>query len=126
MKPSRLFVKPNISPYLLGVFVLGFTFSLAGINPMLSAQKLDKAVSGRKVIAQVAPVYPPDLKRAAIGGFVRLDIIVNPYGAVDYVQVAGGNPILAEAATRAVKQWKYVPASSSTNIRVNFRFDPTH
>jgi TonB family protein len=90
----------------------------------LNAQKADKPVVARKVITQVAPEYPPDLKRAAIGGVVRLDIIVNPHGAVDFVQVAGGNPILAEAAARAVKRWKYVAASSSTNIRVNFRFDP--
>jgi outer membrane biosynthesis protein TonB len=44
---------------------------------------------------------------------------------VDYVQIAGGNPILAESAARAVKQWKYAPASSTTNIRVNLNFDPT-
>ncbi len=88
-------------------------------------QKPAKTAKPRKVITQVAPVYPPDLKRASIGGTVRLDIVVSPKGHVDYVQVAGGNPILVEAATRAVKQWKYAPAAASTNIRVNLRFDPS-
>ncbi len=74
---------------------------------------------------QVQPEYPPDLRRALIGGMVRLDIIVNAKGAVDFVQVAGGNPILAEAATRAVKKWRYAAAASATNIRVNLRFDPS-
>lgn len=112
-------------PHLLCLLVLGLTLPLAGENPTSSAQKTER-VNARKVLTQVAPEYPPDLKRAAIGGVVRLDIIVNPRGAVDFVQVAGGNPILAEAATRAVKQWKYVPASSTTNIRVILRFDPSH
>ena len=78
----------------------------------------------RRLVTQVEPEYPPDLKRAAIGGVVRLDIIVTPRGAVDFIQVSGGNPILAEAVCRAVKQWKYAPSSSSTNIRVNLRFNP--
>ena len=100
---------------------------LAGIAPTLWAQKApDKPQSNRKIVSQVSPEYPPDLKRAAIGGMVRLDIVVNARGAVDFIQIAGGNPILAESAARAVKQWKYVPASSTTNIRVNLRFDPTH
>jgi outer membrane biosynthesis protein TonB len=42
------------------------------------------------------------------------------------VEIAGGNPILADSAVKAVKQWKYVPAASSTNIRVNLRFDTSH
>src|SRR5262245_48527692 len=88
------------------------------------AQKVEHPSKPRKLIAHVQPEYPPDLKRAAIGGVVRLDIVVTPRGAVDFVQVAGGNPVLAEAACRAVKQWKYAPSSSSTNIRVNLRFDP--
>lgn len=126
MEPSRLFVKRRTLSQLLGLLILCLAFPLPGITPPLSAQKADKPVNPRKVLTQVAPEYPPDLKRAAIGGVVRLDIIVNSRGTVEFVQVAGGNPILAEAATRAVKQWKYAPASASTNIRVNFRFDPSH
>ena len=122
--PSRPSGKRGIIPQLLCLLLLGLSLSSPGLNTRLNAQKADKPVIARKLLTQVEPEYPPDLKRAAIGGVVRLDIIVNSKGAVDFVQVAGGNPILAEAATRAVKRWKYVPASSSTNIRVNFRFDP--
>lgn len=125
MEPSRLSVKHRACIQLLCLLVLGLAFPLGGITPTVSAQKADKNASPRKLLTQVTPDYPPDLKRAAIGGKVRLDIIVNRSGAVDFVQVAGGNPILAEAATRAVKKWKYAAASSSTNIRVNFTFDPS-
>jgi TonB family protein len=126
MESSRLLLEGRTLTQLLCLLILGLTFQLAGITPTLIAQEADKPANPRKLVTEVPPEYPPVLKRAAIGGIVRLDIIVNPRGAVDFVQVAGGNPILAEAATRAVKKWKYVPASSTTNIRVNFRFDPSH
>lgn len=105
--------------------VLGLSLPLAGITPPSDAQSADKPTTTRKIVTQVPAIYPPDLKRASIGGTVRLIINVNPRGGVGLVQVAGGNPILAEAAVRAVKQWKYVPAAASTNIRVELRFDPS-
>ena len=124
MRPPRKSLSPGRAFCRL---VVAAVFLLAGITPSLRAQKApDKPQSNRKIVTQVAPEYPPDLKRAAIGGMVRLDIVVNARGAVDFIQIAGGNPILAESAASAVKQWKYVPASSTTNIRVNLRFDPTH
>jgi TonB family protein len=89
------------------------------------AQQSEKhEAAARKLLTQVEPDYPADLKRAAIGGVVRLDIVVAPGGKVENIVVAGGNPILAESATRAVKRWKYAPAAAATNIRVNVRFDP--
>ena len=93
--------------------------------PGAYAQKAEENLSSRKLIAQIDADYPPDLKRAYIGGVVRLDIVVNPHGGVDSVHIAGGNPILAECAAKAVKHWKYSPAASATNIRVNLHFDPT-
>lgn len=74
----------------------------------------------------MTPAYPSDLKRASIGGLVRLDIVVSSKGTVEDISVIGGNPILAESASRAVKKWKYVPADAQTTIRVNVVFDPHH
>jgi TonB family protein len=107
-----------------GLF-LSCLFALLLSAPVAYAQKAEGNLSTRKLIAQVDADYPPDLKRAYIGGVVRLDIVVNPHGSVDSVHIAGGNPILAECAVKAVKHWKYTPAASSTNIRVNLHFDPT-
>jgi len=86
------------------------------------AQKIE--IAGRKLIRKVVPDYPWDLKRAAIGGMVRLDVVVSPDGSVNNVLVVGGNPILAECAMKAVKKWKYTPADRETNVRVNVAFDP--
>jgi len=92
-----------------------------------SAQTDDRSGKpGRKLVYKVDPDYPWDLKRAHIGGIVRMVVIVNPHGAVDSISVIGGNPVLVETAQRAVKKWKYAPTDSESIIHVNVDFDPTH
>jgi TonB family protein len=93
----------------------------------LHAQKSeqDGEKGARKIIRKVEPDYPWDLKRAHIGGIVRLELAVSQRGTVDNVSVLGGNPILAQSAVNAVKKWKYVPSDSETNIRVIVEFDPS-
>src|SRR5437868_14910810 len=76
------------------IVVICLSLLTASVNPDLHAQKIEKA--DRKLIRKVTPDYPWDLKRAYIGGMVRLDVVVSPGGSVDTVSVVGGNPILAE------------------------------
>lgn len=122
----RLAVK-HLASQLSCLFLACFLVLVSALTPVCDAQTVEKGEKGaRKVITQVAPDYPPDLKRAAIGGVVRLNIVVTPRGSVDFVEIAGGNPILADSAVKAVKQWKYAPASLTTNIRVIIHFDPAH
>jgi TonB family protein len=92
----------------------------------LHAQKSeqDAEKGGRKIVHRVEPDYPWDLKRAHIGGIVRLELAVSQRGTVDNVSVLGGNPILAQSAVNAVKKWKYTPSDSETNVRVSVEFDP--
>lgn len=78
------------------------------------------------MVYRVDPEYPWDLKRAHIGGIVRMDIVVSPRGTVDTISVIGGNPILTETAIKAVKRWKYVPADSESILRVNVEFNSNH
>jgi TonB family protein len=80
--------------------------------------------SQRKPIYRVEPDYPPDLKRAYIGGTVRLNLLISPSGTVEEISVLGGNPVLAEAAVRAVRKWKYLPVQSKSSTRVDFVFSP--
>ncbi len=88
----------------------------------LHAQNAEK--SPRKLIYKVDPEYPWDLKRAHIGGVVRMVVVVTPRGTIDSISVIGGNPVLVETALRAVKRWKYAPADSESIIHVNVNFDP--
>jgi len=91
----------------------------------LRAQNSSKAAkAGRKLVRKVEPVYPQDLKRLNIGGTVKLDVQISARGSVEKVEIVGGNPILADSAARAVKQWQYEPADGSSSILLNVEFNP--
>jgi TonB family protein len=78
----------------------------------------------RKLVYKVAPKYPRELKQNAIGGVVRLSISISPNGSVGKISPIGGNPILVDAATLAVRQWKYVPSDRPTTTEVQLDFIP--
>src|ERR1035437_2686837 len=78
----------------------------------------------RKLLTRVEPEYPETLQRLQIGGTVRLMVTISPKGSVDGVQLLGGNPILAESAIKAVKQWVYAPSSSRTISELSIPFVP--
>src|SRR6266852_1872198 len=77
----------------------------------------------RKVLVSVPPEYPQLLKSKEIGGLVKLRVVISPSGTVRSTGVVGGNPILAEAAARAIKKWRYVSAPDETVTVVEFRFN---
>jgi TonB family protein len=103
------------------LWVLLFSLFIASWLTPLCAED---APSRRKPIYKVEPDYPPDLKRAYIGGIVRLNLLISPSGTVEEISVLGGNPVLAEAAVRAVKKWKYGATQSKSSTRVDFVFSP--
>ena len=78
----------------------------------------------RKLVYKVAPKYPRELKQNSIGGVVRLLVSISPNGSVGKISPIGGNPILVDAATLAVKQWKYVPADHPTTTEIQLDFIP--
>jgi TonB family protein len=96
-----------------------------GLLPLrLAAQKSDKPQ--RKLVYRESPGYPLTLREAHIGGVVRLEILISPRGTVESVSPLGGNPVLVEAATSAVKKWRYAAADAETKTQVEFTFDPRH
>ena len=76
------------------------------------------------MITRSEPEYPETLKRLYIGGVVRVQAVVAPNGTVESTQLLGGNPILGQAAMKAVKQWKYAHAKSKEELEVTLEFDP--
>jgi TonB family protein len=80
-----------------------------------------------QITKHVRPVYPPEAKQAGIQGKVELEAVVSRDGTVRSVNVLNGEPVLADAATAAVKQWEYQPVLHDgepveviTRITVNF------
>jgi TonB family protein len=82
--------------------------------------------SQRRLITRVEPRYPETLRQLNIGGTVRLLLTIAPKGNVQNVDVLGGNPILAESAATAAKQWIYSPSPSRTTTEITIPFDPSH
>lgn len=80
--------------------------------------------TSRKLVYKENPGYPLTLREAHIGGVVRLEIAISAKGSVDTVTPLGGNPVLVEAASAAVRKWKYAPAEADTKTQVEFTFDP--
>lgn len=76
----------------------------------------------RKIIDQEYPVYPALAKQLKLHGTVKLKIWITPEGKVRRLEYIGGHPVLAESALKAVKNWRYEPASaeSSTLVEVTF------
>lgn len=100
---------------------IAFTALTIGIvcPPALAVQ--EEAV--RKVTRKVKPVYPALGKQLHLIGSVRLTAVVAPDGTVKSIKVVGGHPLLAAAATDAVRQWQYESRSKETNELLTFQFD---
>jgi len=88
-------------------------------NASIRAQN---GVGVRKLVYKVAPKYPRELKQNEIGGIVRLSVSINPNGSVGRVTAIGGDPVLVDAASVAVKQWRYVAADHATTTEVQLDF----
>lgn len=89
-------------------------------------------VSATRLIHRVEPQYPEEARTQHIQGLVTLDIQIGGEGAVHNITVVEGNPLLAEAAAQAVRQWRYQPysehgrpAEMQTRITIRFTLPPT-
>ena len=94
------------------------------LRPAPAAQSYDQGANERKVMTRVEPEYPEALKRLYIGGVVRVEVVVAPSGMVKSTKLLGGSPILGQSTMKAIKQWKYAPATSQQVLTVKVEFDP--
>jgi len=66
--------------------------------------------------------YPAIALQMSLHGTVRLRVWVTPQGTVRKVEYIGGHPLLAESAVKAVKDWKFEPASRETTELLEIKF----
>ena len=64
----------------------------------------------KRIISSPRPVYPALAQRAGVQGIVRLQIRITKDGNVEVQKLLQGEPVLADAAIAAVKQWRGKPA----------------
>jgi TonB family protein len=85
------------------------------------------------VIRDVAPIYTEEARQARITGIVILETVIDHNGVVKDVRVLKPLPFgLSEAASSAVKQWIFKPATLHgeavdvvMNLTINFKLDET-
>jgi len=89
--------------------------------------KVGGNVQAAKIREMRRPKYPPEAKQAGVQGKVSLNAIIGKDGRVKSLTVMQGDPLLAAAATEAVKDWTYDPTLVGgeavevlTQIDVNF------
>jgi TonB family protein len=80
-----------------------------------------------KITYQPQPIYPAEARQAGTEGSVLLNVTIGKDGSVTDVQTVEGNSVLAQAAMKAVMNWKYQPtllndkpAEVKTQVTVNF------
>ena len=91
--------------------------------------RVDYNVQRRRILRPVAqPVYPEVAREAGIEGTVEMRVMIDEQGNVGDVRAISGEPVLVQAATDAVRQWKYrpflldnKPAKVVTVIKLEFK-----
>jgi TonB family protein len=69
------------------------------------------AVKAMRRVHSELPPYPPAAIAAHIGGVVKIEATVGKDGRVRMTSVLSGPPALTKVAERAVRQWRYEPAT---------------
>ncbi|HEU5231798.1 MAG TPA: TonB family protein [Terriglobales bacterium] len=95
---------------------------IAAVAVVLCSMALAEGAE-RQVVREQLPEYPVMLKKIGIGGTVRISALVAADGSVKGTKIDGGNPMLAELASNAVKKWKYAAASEQSSESIEFNFD---
>ena len=103
-----------------------------------SPEETDRTTGRRSVraanqpIHRVEPEYPVEAQQRHLQGSVVLDVQILKDGTVGNVSTVTGDPILADSAMRAVRQWRYSPnlingqpVEGQATITVNFKLPST-
>lgn len=78
---------------------------------------MDSKTASKLVRHLVKPQYPPIARVNYIQGRVTLEVLVNRKGSVTDVHVVKGEPLLAAAALKAVRKWRYGPFVSASGAK---------
>jgi TonB family protein len=89
---------------------LGAIILLATLAPLCFSQNQQKIVVAPRPISVVTPSYPKEARKKKIEGSVVLHAVVTLDGTLQGINVVSGNPILADVALEAVRQWRYQPS----------------
>jgi len=99
------------------------------VAPPKGPQRVSSGVVAGNKLSGSNPVYPPIAKAAHVSGAVVLHAIISKSGTIENLEVISGPEMLRNAATEAVRNWRYKPyilngdpTEVETTITVNFNF----
>ena len=93
--------------------ILGTTYA-----PAQSASEEGK----RKVKTRANPTYPDLARRLGIGGKVKIEVVIGTDGKVKNSRAVGGHPVLVQAATDCLREWRFEPGPEETTQIIEFEF----
>lgn len=77
--------------------------------PSARVVELSPNVAEGSLVRRVEPEYPEQALERRVQGPVMLDVHISLEGAVQDVKLMSGDPLLADAAIAAVRQWRFKP-----------------
>jgi TonB family protein len=101
-----------------------FTTKFLSLAKGSSGSSNQHADGSRVVLIKTSPEYPAIARQMNLKGSVQIEALVGRDGMVKDVKVLGGHPLLADAMSRAVKQWKYEPGPKESIEIVKYSFEP--
>ena len=97
------------------------------VNPQRRVN-VPEVVMLRRLTHRVDAVYPDDLSQAGLSSSVAVQVVVGPDGSVTEVRGVNGPEELAQAASNAVRWWRFhpyvvngEPVTVETSLTVEFR-----
>lgn len=106
--------------------------SATGVTSARATEEVSGEDATARLIHRVEPEYPAEARTQHIQGTVVLDVQIGGDGTVRNIAAVSGDPVLTEAATKAVKQWRYQPYSidgnpveMQTRITIKFTLPPS-
>src|SRR5258708_15627398 len=106
----------------VALFVLAsFTYAP---NLSIAQTSSQSSEANRKLVSHVTPQYPSLARSMNLKGTVKLLVLVDTSGSPKTIEVKGGNPVLVQAAEKALHDWKWEPAPHATSEVIDLRFDP--
>jgi periplasmic protein TonB len=81
----------------------------APLPPTPKVLRVGGVIREPRKLVHVAPVYPAIAQQAQKEGTVTLEALLDATGKVESVRVLRSEPLLDDAAVRAVRQWRYTP-----------------
>lgn len=104
------------------IFNVSITFSLQEDAPAVSRED-------PKVVKMVNPEYPKEAAKQGLQGVVKIEVTIDEKGNVAAVRVLPEEkpqPLLEEAALKAIKQWKFEPfVRDGKVVRLTFDLNVT-